>query len=845
MKFNYFFLFFRERLIKQRALLNEKLGLSKVNNSLGLNFDELVTLDDMKVEQNISKRLMPVQDILNLNNFNTNNSSSHSLSCREKNRAKRKARQLNVQQPQTPTTPTPTSSITPPGLLRRSNSSTPEDYNDKKRIKLELNRCESVYNLNTETAIPDGTGNWIDAYDWPLEIFCSKLYIDLFSAKWEIRHGAATALRELLKSHSDGAGKSIAMTKDEMELNHQLWIEDAVLRLLCVLALDRFGDFVSDQVVAPVRETCAQVLGTILNQMPQNKVEKTIQVLLQLIKQKDWEVRHGGLLGIKYLLVVRNDLMHTFLPLIINDILAGLFDPVDDVGAVAAATLIPVAPWLPKLLSPTEVSNIVKMLWDLLLDQDELTSACNSFMGLLAAILSLPDASNLIQMEPMSKLVPRLWPFLCHSTSSVRKSTLQTLKTLTQTASPIVPLEAPINDGNNPLKYNFGVRDWPTELLQEALRHVYQRVLVEHIEDIQNIAVEVWNNLVVNAQLSALLHAACPYVATWLCLAMQPARLAFDPASLVYSKSPQNKVKSRGSESDGSMSILCQKMYLGGIETTPMDIREKNVTKARCKASQMLGLLSSYLVLPDPGIVYTPEIESPINRYTVVLIGYLSSRSALQRLISSMVIAHWALYDNSIKPGPIALQDKLRQCQLEYIYYDEVAVSFTSLVQKSWDFLATLKQHNIPITQFDNCKVLTLDQIQLLSTTLTENLKTIYSLKPKISEIIDDRRKNLQNSFGITSHDQNSLNINVQAALAGASVCLNSLPEKLNPIIKPIMESLKQEECDVLQQLSAKYLTYLLEQTRMRNPCPNNKIVTNLCRLLKSDSEFTPKVVSF
>jgi TATA-binding protein-associated factor len=28
-----------------------------------------------------------------------------------------------------------------------------------------------------------------------------------------------------------------------------------------VLALDRFGDFVSDQVVAPVRETCAQALG--------------------------------------------------------------------------------------------------------------------------------------------------------------------------------------------------------------------------------------------------------------------------------------------------------------------------------------------------------------------------------------------------------------------------------------------------------------------------------------------------------------------------------------------------------------------------------------------------------
>ena len=47
----------------------------------------------------------------------------------------------------------------------------------------------------------------------------------------------------------------------QMENSHQAWLEDMAVRLVCVLALDRFGDFVSDQVVAPVRETCAQTLG--------------------------------------------------------------------------------------------------------------------------------------------------------------------------------------------------------------------------------------------------------------------------------------------------------------------------------------------------------------------------------------------------------------------------------------------------------------------------------------------------------------------------------------------------------------------------------------------------------
>lgn len=33
-----------------------------------------------------------------------------------------------------------------------------------------------------------------------------------------------------------------------MSRQHQEWIEDIVIRLLCVFALDRFGDFVSDEV---------------------------------------------------------------------------------------------------------------------------------------------------------------------------------------------------------------------------------------------------------------------------------------------------------------------------------------------------------------------------------------------------------------------------------------------------------------------------------------------------------------------------------------------------------------------------------------------------------------------
>lgn len=198
------------------------------------------------------------------------------------------------------------------------------------------------------------------------------------------------------------------------------------LRLLCLLALDRFGDFVSDAVVAPVRETCAQSLCAVLKLMNAQGCYGVLKIILQLLDYQEWEARHGGLLGLKYLLAIREDLINTFLPECFPFILQGLSDPVDDVSAVAASSLIPIVEKLVELV-PESMPQVVNKLWDLLSEQDELAAACNSFMGLLAAILNLPQAQALLPPQPLNKVVPRLWPFLSHSTSSVRKATLQTL----------------------------------------------------------------------------------------------------------------------------------------------------------------------------------------------------------------------------------------------------------------------------------------------------------------------------------------------------------------------------------------------------------------------------------
>ena len=59
------------------------------------------------------------------------------------------------------------------------------------------------------------------------------------------------------------------------------------------------------QVVAPVRESSAQALGVVMQFMQPDLIKSVSNVLLQLLLHEQWEVRHGGLLAVKYMLAVR------------------------------------------------------------------------------------------------------------------------------------------------------------------------------------------------------------------------------------------------------------------------------------------------------------------------------------------------------------------------------------------------------------------------------------------------------------------------------------------------------------------------------------------------------------
>jgi len=99
---------------------------------------------------------------------------------------------------------------------------------------------------------------------WIWDGIANMLEVDLFSQAWEVRHGAAMCLRELLKLQGKCGGMKgrfppstvdtttqpalDGQTAEENDAVHERWCNNLAAKLLCVSVLDRFGDFISDQV---------------------------------------------------------------------------------------------------------------------------------------------------------------------------------------------------------------------------------------------------------------------------------------------------------------------------------------------------------------------------------------------------------------------------------------------------------------------------------------------------------------------------------------------------------------------------------------------------------------------
>ncbi|XP_037492536.1 TATA-binding protein-associated factor BTAF1 [Jatropha curcas] len=665
------------------------------------------------------------------------------------------------------------------------------------------------------------------------------------------------------------------------------YLQDFSIRFLCILSLDRFGDYVSDQVVAPVRETCAQALGATFKYMHRTLVFETLNILLQMQRRPEWEIRHGSLLGIKYLVAVRQEMLPDLLDYVLPACKAGLEDPDDDVRAVAADALIPTAASIVSLKGRT-LHSIIMLLWDILLDLDDLSPSTSSVMNLLAEIYSqedmIPkmvskekqelDLNEVIHIDDaregkdlqenpymLSTLAPRLWPFMRHSITSVRYSAIRTLERL---------LEASYKRN---ISEPSGASFWPSFILGDTLRIVFQNLLLESNEEILLCSERVWR-LLVQCPVEDLEAAANSYMSSWIELATTPYGSALDstkmfwPAALPRKSHFRAAAKMRAAklENDSSRNIdldpgkeiiLQERNGDASASTVKIIVGadvEMSVTNTRVITASALGIFAS-------------KLRDSSLQYAIDPLQYaLTSLSGVQRQVASMVLISWfkeiksndlpevhfmPAFPSNVKSWLLDLlscSDPAFPTKDSVLPYSELSRTYVKMRNEASLLCRATESSGLPENTLSSIKVdmenLSADEAINFASKLPPlcgDSSGNESLGRNIVDDIESLKHRLLTTAGYLKCVQSNLHVTVSALVAAAVVWMSELPARLNPIILPLMASIRREQEEILQHKAAEALAELIFHCIARKPSPNDKLVKNICSLTCSDHSETPQ----
>ncbi|GAB2283426.1 btaf1 RNA polymerase II, B-TFIID transcription factor-associated, 170kDa, variant 2 [Dionaea muscipula] len=121
--------------------------------------------------------------------------------------------------------------------------------------------------------------------------------------------------------------------------------------------------------------------------------------------------------------------------------------------------------------------------------------------------------------------------------------------------------------------------------------------------------------------------------------------------------------------------------------------------------------------------------------------------------------------------------------------------------------------------------------------------RTYCKMRSEASSLFDDLRSLKQQLLTTSSYlkcVQSNLHVTVSSLMAAAVVWMSDLPAKLNPIILPLMASIRREQEEILQDKAADALAELISYCVMRRPGPVEKLVKNICSLTWMDPLETP-----
>jgi TATA-binding protein-associated factor len=709
---------------------------------------------------------------------------------------------------------------------------------------------------------------------WQFQGVYELLLSDLFDDKWEIRHGAALGLRELIRKHGKGVGRVMKKSNEENDHNNATTLEDLAVRLCTLFSLDRFGDYVSDTVVAPVRESGAQTLAALLIHLDDTVVIKTFECLNKLVLQQDllvkcWEAKHGGMLGIRYFVSVRTDVLIKFPELldeVANMVFHGLAESDDDVQAVAALTLTPIASQFVST-KKNMIHTLLTVIWDCLINlRDDLSASIGSVMDLLAKLCTHLEVIEIMQKDAtensessFEKLVPRLFPFLRHSITNVRKAVLRTIMEFLS-----------IDDPNT--------KGW---INSKTLRLIFQNLLVEQNLDVLALSTKVYENLLLQIDKHKDIFPTMDVIfgdhfQPLFTLLMTPIGISRHNyqmnTSLIVRPSGHNLGSLESIDSDEKKGRK-RKLTEQPNNDIPMgdDELKVNIDAPMFKGDVMLVGFDKFIATRSAAahafgstLSFIVE-ESTLFRVFELLSSSLNSPHATPRLFSALVIQEYAyaLKQRNLEP-PAKSVELYSETLMSVLQEPERLPHFrelvptlksvrTSCLQLFDVFISTAKIAPTKVPQLpvvvqgeaeagpgafglENAEKI----INETFTKLKKSLSTTYRLSA--NQALEDAKHRISIAIEEARASRTHRSIGILSAYAASILALAGIPKKLNPIIRSLMDSVKQEQTAVLQQKSAVSVANLIEQlNKAGKRGASDKILKNLCAFLCVDTSEVPE----
>jgi len=763
---------------------------------------------------------------------------------------------------------------TPHPVKKAENGITPQDYfsldsnapPDETKIAVEYKGPAQPPSPLIQTSGED--------MDWPFERLCEILMVDLFDPNWEIRHGAAMGLREVVRAHGAGAGRVRGRSRKENDSLNGKWLDDLACRLTCIFMLDRFGDYVSDNVVAPIRETTSQTMGALLKHLSPGSVHKVYRNLYRLVMQEDlgtsttiWQVCHGGMLGLKYLSAVRTDLLTQNAELldgVVQAVMRGLADLDDDVRAVSAATLIPIAAEFISL-RPQAVDGLINVVWECLSHlKDDLSASTGSVMDLLAKLCSFPEVLEAMRhkastdsSQSFALLVPRLYPFLRHTITSVRSAVLRALLTF-------------LNVQGN------GTKGWVDG---KALRLVYQNLLVERNEAVLSLSLQVWEALITELagdNPARLAHEFGPHLDPLLKLLTTPIGVSrhpypldpslfirpsgqilvlpgsaapprvISPTQVPTGQEPERKRRRRSEKKEEPVAAghnVDGHMIQGDIDL----VGYETIVKTKIAGATAMGLVMSLwpkdAVLDAFGPLITHKLKSPF---------------ASTQLVTAMTIEEYA---KECKPAT-QLKTVFLEALLEILNADRPPfyrdlVSYMQIVRSqcqallnSFKYDGKVAASKVPtiavVVQGDpdaGPDAFSIEKAEkIVNEDFTRLKKGMMSAQKLLStQVLTDARTNAIHAIEEAKTAKVQRDSRILAAAASAYIAFGELPKKLNNIVRGVIESVKTEENVDLQRRSALSVASLVGLcSEMGRSVVSDKVTKNLISFLCIDTSEVP-----